>query len=155
MKFFCHFGQKRYFCNFFLIFFRNCTLFGAEVFCVVFSSSRRFFWAIKTVFGQFFKFLIIKGVEGSKNYRTLEKRSKKFWKKTLNQRAKWNRKMGGKRFGHHMRCFHGHSTTDSPTTHSWLVQQDRTQKLEEKSPKSGQIRWKTGVLCFIILAIHS
>ena len=30
--------------------------------------------------------------------------------KNLNQEAKWNKKMGGRRFGHHMWCFHGHSS---------------------------------------------
>ena len=64
---------------------------GAQVFGVAFSASRPLFWAIKMVFGQFFKFLIIKGVGGSKSYPMWKKRLIFFY-----QGAKWNKKMGGR-----------------------------------------------------------
>ena len=77
------------FFRFFLDFFRNHTLLGAEVFCVAFSASRRFFWAIKkTSFGQFFKLFIIKAVGGVLKLPDMEKKGhKKLLKKILNQGA--------------------------------------------------------------------
>ena len=70
-----HFGW------FFMIFFGNATLQRAEVFCVEFSASRRFFRAIKnSFFWQFFRFFIIRGdpcdLGGVKIYRHSFARSK-------------------------------------------------------------------------------
>ena len=49
LPFFAALAKNGIFRRFFLIF-RNHTLLGAEVFCVEFSASRRFFWAIKNGF---------------------------------------------------------------------------------------------------------
>ena len=107
---FGRFGQKQYFLEVFLDFFINSALLGAEVFCVAFSASKRLFCTIISCFWTIFKNVHHKGWWGGpKVTRHGKKGQKNFLKKNLNQGAKGNKKIGGRRFGHHMWCFHGHS----------------------------------------------
>ena len=58
-----------------------------------------YFELSKTVFGQFFKFFIIKGVGGVQKLPDMEKKvDKYFQKKISNQGAKRNKKMGGRSY---------------------------------------------------------
>ena len=94
MAIFCRFGQKRYFLEVFLDFFRNRTLLGALVFCVAFSHQGASFELLKTVFGQLFIFFVRRGVQKLPD---MEKKNPKiFQTKFSNQDAKWNKKMGGR-----------------------------------------------------------
>ena len=61
MTLFCNFDQKRSFFEFFLDFFRNDTLQRAEISCVDFSASRRFFGAIKIQYWTIFLIFLSKG----------------------------------------------------------------------------------------------
>ena len=83
--------------RYFLNFFRNHTFLRAGGFCVAFSSSRRFFWAIKTVFRQFLKFVIIRKFWGVKKLPNMGKKGQNyfFWKffKSVGNR---NKKMSGR-----------------------------------------------------------
>ena len=89
-------------------FFRNQTLLGAVVFCVAFSASRRFFWAIKNCFWATFHIFIIRGdpceLGGQKVTRHGKKVQKNFNKKfksgcKMEQENRWYK------FCHHKWCY--------------------------------------------------
>ena len=67
------------------------------VFCVAFSASKRFFWAIKHSFWTIFQNFHHKGFRGGKNFRQGEDRVKNLKEKLFwNQHDKTNTKMGGR-----------------------------------------------------------
>ena len=67
-------GQQRYFWEAFLEFFRNHNLLGAEVFALRSLHQDASFELSKTVFGQFFKFFIIRGFGGVQKLPDVEKK---------------------------------------------------------------------------------
>ena len=83
---------------FFPNYFRNRTMLGYEVFCVAFSASTRFFWAIKNSFWTIFQIFHHKVIWGGgpKVTRQEKKVEQNFWKKFLTRGQNGTRKRVGR-----------------------------------------------------------